>query len=239
MLASNGTPNPRYNYLVQQKLDGVRLMCDVAPGHVTAWSRTGRRTDVPDCVSDLMWDFAAKLDTTVTFDGEHLPGGRYVLFDLIIGLHTPARERYEQLLLLADKVEVAPLVPDDPAKAEAAGWEGLIYRRDDAVYYQGRTADVLKLKFVDTADVLVTEVGVGGKDAAVIAAIGNDGDLVEVGKCSIYNRGNIQPGQVITIRYTRLSEGDRVIQPVFLKARTGLDETNVDSIDTFSRRVRA
>lgn len=95
------------------------------------------------------------------------------------------------------------------------GSEGVVFKRIDGLYQPGERVDhVLKYKLVKTADVIVTQVNRpdAKHGSATLAVIGDEGEAVPVGKCSLIGKPQVAAGDVIECTYLYWS-GERMVQP--------------------------
>ena len=108
-------------------------------------------------------------------------------------------------------------------KAAADSYEGVVLKKRDSRYSCGhRTTDWQKVKFVVTADVVVMETQVNGKEAASFGVYNQKGKLIEVGRCSLIGKPAVKPGDVVEVRYLYANDrrAPRLFQPTLLKVRT-------------------
>lgn len=253
-------------FALEAKLDGDRVMVHVTDGAVSVVGRSGQdskhndrfrakpRMSLPSLGAEL-----GRLPFDVVLDGE-LVGGVFWVFDLPRGpgvdLSCPYAERRDALDRLFAEwqphgavIQLLPSATTHAAKAELAmrvvanRGEGLMAKRLAAAYLSGgRSRDVLKLKLVKEADVIVSELGRDGKNNAVMEvwrdgeptpepdaaerALGinpADHERVEVGTVSLNGKehgGAIGVGDVLTVRYLYLGPGDKLVQPRVVRRRT-------------------
>lgn len=156
-------------YLVSEKLDGVRALWDGRslrfrsgkPIHAPAWFLAGLPQQALD---GELWmgrgsfeQLSGAVRKEIPVDGEWRQV-RYMIFELP-GASGSFRERVDQISLLVRQANVSWLqqveqfrVADDAslrqrfAAVVAAGGEGLMLHRADAVYETGRSDTLLKLK---------------------------------------------------------------------------------------------
>jgi ATP-dependent DNA ligase len=192
----------------------------------------------------------------VILDGELMPAtGEYWAFDLLelngtSCMRRPFSERRQLLEAILNgfdrlekdgrithlrrRVHLLPQSVGGAAKlalfaaVDAAGAEGLMVKRLDGTYHEGkRTADGLKVKFVKTADVIVTGRNVGdsggakggSKENAELAVFDAEGRLVPIGRCSMIGKIDAQVGDVIEVKFLYLGAGNRVYQPRLMRLR--------------------
>jgi ATP-dependent DNA ligase len=128
-----------------------------------------------------------------------------------------ARTATEKRLLIADAIE--------------HGAEGLMVKLALSPYEPGkRVRHSLKVKFVKTADLIVTEVNRpdpqhGHARLAAYREVDGQLELVDVGSCSMIGKPEVQRGDVIEVAYLYWT-GTRLYQPRMKKVRR--DKTMAD-----------
>lgn len=221
----------------EQKLDGKRLIVEVKDREPTAYNRQGNVISIP---TQLAADFDRKAfeGRRWIFDGE-LVGDTYFLFDCVragdeLNESSPSEQRFGFLRQLLPRwkpvnIELTPhaeTVEDkqrlyDLCKENFA--EGLIFKHKRGNYLSGiRTLMMLKHKFVETCDVVVTELNHGGKERSIGIGLYAYEELIEVAGCKIPDEliGKIKPGDVIEVNYLYATEKtNRLYQPVFYRTR--------------------
>jgi ATP-dependent DNA ligase len=236
------------DWVLEQKLDGHRLMlltpgADLPPAAIT---RNGTRytRQLPLAVRKVRFPD----DLMVALDGE-LIGGEYWVFDV---LHAdgslnqrPLSERRAILETLLDTFEHPfKLVPQARTAAEkerlllmaaAQNLEGVIAKRKDSPYRPGqRSTEWVKAKFVATADAVVLSVRDDGKESARLGiCVDNGTRWLEVGRCSLLGKPNVEPGAVVEIRYLYVPDraSPRLFQPHLLRVRTDKTILECDGSD--------
>jgi ATP-dependent DNA ligase len=179
----------------------------------------------------------------VWLDGELIIGtGEYRVFDLpsagIAALEIyvvpalPDRERRFSLVGLANVCFTGPVSIVERAvdtwektdlylRAEAAGVEGVVLKHRDAPYQPGaRSTDWLKIKFVKTADVVVTAVSRPDPrhGSIAFAAYAEDGVLIQAGACSAIGKPPVAVGDVIEVAFLYWT-GSTTYQPRMVRVR--------------------
>lgn len=116
---------------------------------------------------------------------------------------------------------------------EASNGEGVMVKDLDAAYHPGkRVKHSVKVKFVKTADVVVTASSRGrnaaGREtgAFTIAITDETGALVEVGSTSAIGKAHVEVGDVIEVAYLYMGAGGRLVQPRMMQRRD--DKTAAD-----------
>lgn len=221
-------------WAMEQKLDGVRCIAK-SPGNFYSHSGAPLRSGVRH-----HYHLARAMSTaplSVVLDGELMENGDLWVFDLCeLGgndtTHLPFQHRRHLLEYLFDgwTPERIFLVDSftDPAAKRAlwervvdSGAEGVVVKRLTGRYQsKGRTADVLKVKVTKTIDVIVT--GYGDDTNSARLSLLRDGDLIEVGKCSL--NGKVRPavGDVLEVEYLYVVDPDapRLYQGRMLRIRS-------------------
>lgn len=217
-------------YLVQQKLDGERLLVQIGGGKAVGFNRKGAQ--VPS--SDIPAFFHTKTDSGVIFDGE-IVGETYYVFDIFMDMGLPFSQRAKVLSIWDSgdpHVRVVATPKPDQTQAEFVdeirdhGGEGVILKLKTGLYRPGkRTLESIKYKFVQTCDVIVTELNRDGSELGVSTATIHDGALVDAGGCKVPPEALplLKVGSVIEVRYLYAMPSHRLYQPVWVKLRTDKD----------------
>lgn len=241
MLAESGVLADMGRYInddrwfMEQKLDGHRVMVGIEDDQVHFMNRDGNAYghSIPAPVRAAFQ--AISFSGCWLLDGELLDSTYYV-FDLLFLNGTDATGHpFEQRRAVLEKmfeswnvdhVKLVDTAKTKDEKARLAGLisnnhgEGMIVKRRDAKYKQGaRSKTMLKIKFTQTIDLIVTEVGRRGKEAAGLSII-HDGRLIEVGACSLLGKEPVEVGDVVEVRYLYLGADDRLVQPRMIRKRT-------------------
>jgi ATP-dependent DNA ligase len=166
-------------YVMEQKLDGHRLVVTVADGTVTAWSRLDNKRDLPPHLTAAL----AALPNG-TYDGELLvPGGKshdvvraenahllvYAVFDLtrllgfdVTGQPLSTRRAYLSEIFADDRGPVYLVAQSPVSRADidariARGEEGVIIKALASTYRPGyRSPDWIKVKALGSMAVTLT-----------------------------------------------------------------------------------
>lgn len=220
-------------FMTEQKVDGHRKLVTVDNGTVTVAGRNGQPTDLTAI------DEFRRVNGRFTFDGEQLPGGRFVIFDLVEGgiMVTPRspasfrRDVLDKLFAAWNPGPSVQLLPCARTSAEKLTMvrrlierkaEGVILRHVDGLYLPGvRSQKLLKAKFVKDIDCFVTELRRGGKENIVVAVY--DGDRMLEFECTARagDGSEIQVGDVVTVKYLYAVDphAPRLVQPTYPKIR--------------------
>ena len=222
-------------WVVEQKLDGKRLLVKVVDGIASGYNRHGEPTSIPSKVKQA-FDHPGFAGTWI-FDGE-LVKDVYHVFD-IVDLPTDGwenaalrvrREVLERVTnnVVADNGHIR-LVPQFVKNKEIFvnalkkfNTEGFILKRLGAKHQPDvRSYDYLKFKFVDTAEAFITETFVDGKDQAVRLGLYHNGKTVDAGGCKIPMEyvGELNVNDVIEVRYLYATDEFKFYQPVWVRLR--------------------
>lgn len=196
----------------------------------------------------ITWPNLDQLDGIV-FDGEIVDGAWWFFDITVDDRDlNPSDMGYmERLALLTSVFEVWPVHPlmkvlptaitEDEKVAlidriRTIGGEGVMVKNRDGKYRPNiRTAESLKAKFVGTADVFIlardigasVKVGSGGaatgKLNASVGVFGTDGDVIELGNCSMIGKPDARVGDVVEIKFLYLGAGNRLVQPSVIRLR--------------------
>ncbi len=231
-------------YVFEAKLDGQRVMIVIEKGKATAIGRNGQASQHQGRLQGGKHkvDLDRLGNRTLVLDTELMPDGTFWVFDMprFVGgagmtfdLAEPWDIRHKALELVFAAwnpdptcyrlLPVARTTEDKVALVEHQKTnlgEGVIIKKTSSPYRPGvRGPDTLKAKFVHDADLIVTKVGVDGKNNACLSAF-KGGSLVEVGKCSLNGKVAVKVGDVVVVRYLYLGNGDRIVQPRLMNVRT-------------------
>lgn len=220
-------------YAIEQKFDGHRIMLHCGKdGKLRVTGRHGRLSQHHWRLQDEIWtaNLEALKGRSVVLDAE-LIGDRAYIFDApyIEGLIQPSSPFVERRTALEILYEMAGfnssfrLVANARTEGDKAHLvmqcilqkaEGVIIKRLDAPYISGRTDAMLKYKFTKTVDAIITDMHTEGKNNATLSVY-RDGELVEIGRCSLHGKEPVEIGQVAEIEYLYFSDDGRLVQPVF------------------------
>lgn len=244
------------NWLGQQKVDGIRCLATVHPdGRVALTSgnggplknsAAGRRFDQ---IRDGLSDLAGIFPDPVALDGEIIHDADIPLHAFDVEADGPFADRHRFLEALvghdrwpAGAVQVVPVAAGKRAKQElreavlARGGEGIMLKHRNMPYKRGeRRRDGLKAKVTHTADLVVLERGPGnGREGTgnwMRLGIVDDGQLVEVGRCSTIGKPHAERGDVVEVKYLYVGAGGRLVQPSMIRVRDDKAVVDCDGAD--------
>jgi ATP-dependent DNA ligase len=207
------------DYLAQEKIDGEKLIVSSLRGDLRGFSRSGRPTKLSAKTQAFM-----PAQGTFIVEGEQ--GNRltgctgFVAFDLIMLSGDDVRHlHYDERLSLLRTLNI-PMVESvfgERAKrrlhvsVHAKGGEGIVFKRTDACYQQGRTEKQLKLKNWKSETFVV--VGCDGKGIDLQTREGRP-----AGRCP----GFAQAGQLVEVRFQEVTEAGKLRCPTLLGVREDL-----------------
>lgn len=224
------------HWVCEPKYDGIRTLVVINEDGVQWRNRNDEPLlkPVPLAVDRTL----ATLPSGLIFDGE-IVGERLYVFDLPqfgVGLVNMAYQRRRQTL-----EEVAAIIGIDThlrlserafgsegkekmlRRARDEHWEGIMFKHVYGLYLPGkRSTKMLKMKFVKHIDCVVIETGVDNKENASLGVWELSGArprMVEVGKCSLVGKEEVEPGDVIEVRYL-YANNNRLVQPRLIRKRT-------------------
>jgi ATP-dependent DNA ligase len=241
-------------WVVEQKLDGHRVLLEVTNGRARAIGRNGQSSQhnglfmqrayahdlrqLPvDCVldgelvDDVLWVF--DLPYYAEKGMEVLPSDqlkdRRAALERLFGFWTPSPSCFRLL----------PQATDEIAKSKLAltvlqgGGEGIMLKPLTSTYRSGlRAKDICKVKFVKTVDCVVSAVGTQGKDnyelSLYVTRIDGTFQLVKVGRCSAIGKAQAKVGDVVEVKYLYVGADDRLYQPRMMRIRTDKDAMECD-----------
>lgn len=240
------------NFNIDQKVDGVRKIVQVVNQGVTVYGRDGQLGTLPQ-----IEEFRRK--GVWAFDGE-LVDNIFYIFDLPlagdkIGIKTPYKLRRKVLddlapALESETVKVLPTSRTTEEKVNKvkqvfqAGGEGVMLKNILAPYEPGiRSRNILKAKFIKSADVIITRYGVDGKQNCAIGMFNDSGELVEIGTVIIHQAtlDATDVGSVCEVQYLYCvdPEKPRLVQPTRLTPRfdKSANECTLDQLMFTDKKV--
>lgn len=222
-------------WVAEQKLDGDRILFMSGGKDMPGTPITRNGSIYSKKIPQAMKDFRFP-EGEWALDGE-LVNGTFWVFDMPIDPDFPGgqlelhlrRARLEVFMASVPSpfrlVPQAKTVDEKIRLAETAlqsNYEGLLLKKTDSPYRSGgRTPEWLKVKFVSTADCIVTGVRTDGKDS-VDLGLREAGSIIPVGRASLIGKeknGTIAVGDVLEVRYLYTGAGGRLFQPTILRKR--------------------
>lgn len=230
------------DWMLQEKVDGRRVMALVENGIVTMTNRKGEVIPTPAEFESGLSDLS---DCWV--DGEVI-GDRYYLFDILSHndedyRDTPAIERLEVLELALRATDCKSLAmlytsmtSEDKTKhactLQANEREGAVLKRKDAPYRPHRPnsgGDALKCKFWASATVEVNAHDIKKRSVAIAAY--SDDVCQLIGKVTIPPNYDVpKVGSLVEVRYLYAYPGGSLCQPIYCGERD--DKTEPDTIES-------
>lgn len=242
-------------YVMEQKLDGHRILLRIQDGLSPLALTRGGNPYTKGLPADLFTGFPVG---RWVLDGEWVDG-TYWVFDMLEanGMIDEATslvdrravlEAFMSLGVSNPRIRLVPQATTTQEKqhlvdtCRAQGAEGVMVKNTHSTYLPGsRSPDIYKIKFVETADVIVIGVRDDGKDSVRLGAF--DGTtLVDVGRASLIGKEKrcpIKLHDVIEVRYLYMGAGDRLYQPTILKVRDDKlpQECTTDQFKHVSKKV--
>lgn len=229
-------------WMAQIKHNGERCLIRVRPGEIEGINRKGQVRPLPAEVVQAIWNVTPPPHSLI--DGELL-GSQFAPFDLLEWggeclRHLPAEERHARLqvyvgvkgtsLLLTNAALTSDAKRSLLKQAEAEGMEGIVFKRKDAPYSEGRPnsgGPAMKLKFVESATVRVRAISPGKRSVSMEVKDGH-GEWVCVGNCTIPpNHAIPVTGVLIEVNYLYFTgQGGALYQPVYCGERHDLDSVD-------------
>lgn len=233
------------NWAMQRKYDGERSPVSIRRGGITASNLKGTaRTLASSSEAELkklvaMPDFSDERETLV--DGEELPGGVYVIYDVLTLRDNDMRKfAFEQrfaalevmlethLGLLAPTAFTTEEKRSMLAQAHAENWEGVMFRDVSGTYVHGRTSVILKFKLWDSCTCRVLTANT--KRSIQVAVLDENNDEVFIGNVSVpVNMDIPDPDDLVEVRYLYVHDGGSLYQPSLLGVRKDKDEADLRS----------
>jgi bifunctional non-homologous end joining protein LigD len=230
------------NWMMQEKMDGTRLMNRNAGGAVTGSNRKGLVVAISTLIESRLQEPPCQ---NFVIDGEAI-GDTYWMFDLLEAdgqdhRGASAHDRWLQLKVLfgnydkdysAIRIVDAYFTTSEKQKAFdrlfAAKAEGVVFKRINSQYAPGRPSsggDQVKFKFVQNCTCFVRAINDGKRSVVLGMEAGKE--LVGVGNVTIPVNATIPfEGDLVEIRYLYAFPGGSLYQPVYLGVRTDLEKTD-------------
>ena len=238
------------SWIMQEKMDGVRMILTRKGDSITAVSRTGREATIPQEVYDTLIKTSVQ---NYIIDGE-LVGDVYHVFDLLrlqamdFAAKNTFEERYEALAELLNgiddtNVKVVKIhsgYDKTQAFEDLKSAEGVVFKHKNAFYKAGRPASgggYLKYKFYKSCSAVVK--GINDKRSVTLGLIEDLPEhgsefvigrkLVSVGNCTIpVNYDFPEMGDIVEIKYLYARKPSNALyQPSYLGKRTDIQLKDV------------
>lgn len=240
----------------EQKLDGHRRLINVEGDIVRAANRRGELISTEAHLIEAFGGISGEW----IFDGEWLDN-KFWLFDMpyAIGRITPETPRSQRRAALeavhdaawkgSETIRLLDVARTTVEKRALLQWgrdnsaEGIVLKLAEAPYRPGkRIPEMLKVKFTETADCFILEVGRQGKSSCSIGLLHN-GVETEVGAIKMSDRDLAAAKQydVVEVKYLYCTNDLRLYGPaVFLHFRTDkhASECNTDQLKFVNKSVR-
>jgi bifunctional non-homologous end joining protein LigD len=227
------------DWLVQEKLDGLKVMARLEEGTLSTFNKKGQLVSrlLPESEQALR-----SLGFDVVLDGEYV-GGCFHAVDLLESRGVDFRPRrrsyaYETLRgvlegSLGRHLAIVEAAFDQEAKRELFSRmkgerrEGVVFKRKNAPYVAGRPAsggDALKFKFLATCSCFV--LGQNARRSVSLGLLSVAGNEVCVGSVTIPpNREIPGAGEIVEVRYLYVQqEGGSLFQPCYLGVREDVEK---------------
>lgn len=231
------------NWVMQQKMDGTRAIVRItersidfygANGHPLKHTAAMQHFDTIRASLDFLREEA--MGGHLTLDGElMIRTGEYRVFDFV----APALNQQTRYSLLTPYLAPAGSAVSVVVQWESSadkrtmltrlydeGVEGVVFKRRDGLYLHGiRSNEVVKYKFIQTADVVVLSSSrsrneAGREVGAFVFAIPDDeGELIPLGACSAIGKPHVEVGDVIEVAYLYRDNTGGLVQPRMTRVR--------------------
>lgn len=214
-------------YWFEQKLDGHRILLAIKDGKATAYGRNGQSSQHQPKFDGV--DFHGVPKQTV-LDGELVDGVLHVFdlpsfsgeiqhrrreLELLFRNWNPDPERFKLVKVAKTTEEKRNLF--DQCRDQNA--EGIMIKTVIGRYTAGRSAAWLKAKFTLDIDVVVIAVNTKSKTNYTLGLYDDDGELVEVGRCSAIGKEACRRGDVIVVKFLYVGANGRLYQPRMMHKR--------------------
>lgn len=225
-----------YDWIMQEKIDGVRFMLEQKDGVLRGYNRTGKEVSVPKQISSSL----KSLSCDFLVDGE-LIGDNYHVFDIVSLAgesleKEPFIKRFKVLfseLFCWPRITNIHLVKTADGKedkqllfkkiVESKG-EGVVFKKKLASYRVGRPAsggDYLKFKFTADCTCLVAEIN---DKRSVRLSLLDGKNVVNAGNVTIPPNHKVpEVGATVDVRYLyAFKESGCLFQPVYIGERNDI-----------------
>lgn len=235
-------------WALQEKFDGERLRAIRAPGaaHYLGYNRKGVEISLLPAVQEelqllsvphgVLLDCESMGDKIYVFDAIELTADNRATGESF----RDRRARLTDLLgvrAMSSPVQVVRTFEDEAAKRrmylkiKAAGGEGVVFKRIDSAYSEGRSPDWVKVKFVERATCIV--IGHNDVSSVQMGLLDTIGTVIPVGNVTVPT-GRTKPAvdSLIEVQYLYAYEGGSLYQPVLIGPRTDIhrDECTLEQL---------
>lgn len=223
------------DFVVEQKLDGHRVLLHIQNQQVYAYNRNGEPSQHVHLARESLSDIASQAtQSEIVLDTELVDGTFYafdlLLFEPFVTQNTPHKQRKEVLDHFGDIASSSSLQVVKTAKTTEEkksliltcrdqNAEGVIFKDTTKAYTPGRSNNMLKVKFTKDIDAVVTKTQVDGKTNASLGVYNEHDELIEVGKASLIGKEEIHSGDVVEVRFLYFSSKSRLVQPRIKRKR--------------------
>jgi bifunctional non-homologous end joining protein LigD len=241
-------------FIMQEKKDGNRLMVRRSQHEIAGSNRKG--LEIPIAVTIEAGVKELTNGVTAVLDGEAV-GDIYYVFDLLeIDGEDLRTQGYEHrwcrfdFLFSSREGGIVRLLPISRkiwhkrqriGELQAAGAEGVVFKRWDAPYIPGCPAsgeDQLKFKFVQTATCSVAAVNSLKRSIKIQVEDPRTHAALDIGNVTIPPNSPVpRPGELVEVRYLYAFPGGSLYQPVYLGRRD--DKDGMDSLDSLKFKAES
>ena len=199
-------------FAAEEKLDGDRCIVAKNSRQVTGTSRTGQ----PMKLSDETVALAMLSAEPFVIDGEMMPGGEFVAFDILGYAHNSclrwANSARAELLRAVSPFRCVERAIGTTAKVELfyrireKGGEGVVFKALNATYEGGRSENYQRHKLYETDNFVVTGID-WGKCSVFVSLNG-----VPAGKVQSSFQRLPKVGDVVRVKYERRTENGKLLR---------------------------
>lgn len=229
------------SFVVQQKVDGQRVLVECNPRKVTYYNRKGDEITLNGGFTNYFSRFE-----NVVFDGEFLNGVFWVFDEFPVdNPHAMTLDdRLDNLKHLIDETNTVRILPTAYAAEEKrdliravikSRGEGVVLKDLNTRYYPGERLN-FKYKFYNDLDVVVSSLH-EVKASANIVVYDPQGNPVELG--SVSAPPWVAINDVLIVKYLYATDEKRLYQPTLIQRRTDKlpEECTVDQLRYTNRSV--
>lgn len=249
-------------YQMQQKLDGTRVLTVFGEDSKPTFT-TRKGTEVKYAAArqylNAVAGVLAPAEPGFVLDGELMLDGTYHVFDCYLPGRPdePFYIRDDELIrylggLRRDNeiIKPVPLIRGKVAKElflqefRDGGYEGVVFRNNQAAYEVGiRSKNIIKVKFVKTAEAFVLDFTRGRNEAgrevgSATLGVYASGVQVPIGSVSLIGKDQVAVGDVVEFKYLYWT-GGAVVQPRMVRRRDDKSPADcaVEQFPTYRREA--